>query len=237
MYLASALPDMYAMAPAPKPVRGRLKHLTHYDPSRMPPGPFAAAFASHNGDWGTDSFAHAYFYHPETPTFMTAAIRRFCAATGLDEHGAEDYIEAIVEYVVRKTWGGELGSLLTACADAATPEHEQMLVDAYAAPLAEETGEREPAHAEMVVRGAFRGYCGLLRVYGKYMALPEKDIADTVPRLIAAAFGISEAAARERVALVTDEADAWAAEFKRMGAELRGRIEAHGMTLSANALH
>lgn len=231
MYLAGALPDPYAMAPGPKPMKGRVKHLTHYDPCRMPASPFAAAFASHNGDWGADAFAHAYHYRPDEPGFMTESIRRFSEATGLDQHEAEDHVEAIVELVVGDAWGDALGPLLVSGADALTLEHREALVDAYAAPLAEGLEGLDPVRVEMTLRSAIEGYCGLLRVYGKYLSMPKEDIARTAPKLLAAAFGIPERVARARVKLVMDDAEEWTAELKRLGEELRKRLESKGLPL------
>jgi len=151
----------------------KLAGLTHNEFERLEPSEFATGFATHNNEWGTDHYVHLH-HNPKAPDiYSTTKMRQFSKEFGISMHEAEGAFDLVMEYVVRRDYGPELGALIVESASAST--HEEELVQAFAQPLAERAGiSRE--HAAKEIRKAARVYQTLAIAYGEQLAKDEAHL-------------------------------------------------------------
>ena len=196
--MAAALPDFNGAFHFLPGAEGRIKYLTHYEFDRMAPSDCATGFATHNGEWGADSFAHAYLRDATGSGYFTAKIRELSERCDITMNEAEDLFDGAVEIALAQQVGPSLGRALTASARAAGRAEEDAVVEAFAAPLAETTTLTE-AEAESCLRWAHRAFKSVMTAYGVLLqqdAVYQKPIAI---RVIGLQFGWSPKAARERL--------------------------------------
>ncbi len=163
--LGSTLPDFNGAARLRPEVDRVIKRLTHHECERLAPSPFAAGFATHNGAWGADLYAHSYGKEAGADYYATRKIKELSEKTGLSLNQSEDTFEAAMDMQIALDCGPQLGQALLEAARSVGPEQEQAIVDAFAAPLAESVPELRPGEAESILRWAFRAHKTLMQAF------------------------------------------------------------------------
>lgn len=166
MVFGAMHPDFNALVTGSPEAKSRLKHLTHYEFSRLKPSSFAQGFASHNGDWGADSFAHQYLRKEDRNAFPASTIHQISQELNISEHEAEDLFEGVMDVAVALSYGPELGRAIIAAANASGKENEDALVEAFCRPLCDSVPGLTPEQAESDIRWASRLHKVLLRACG-----------------------------------------------------------------------
>lgn len=161
----STLPDFNGAARLRPEVDHVIKRLTHYEFERLAPSLFAAGFATHNGVWGADLYAHSYGKEAGADYYATRKIKELSEKTGLNLNQSEDTFEAAMDMQIALDCGPELGRALMDSARGVGPEQEQAIVDAFAAPLAERVPELRPGEAESILRWSFRAHKALMQAF------------------------------------------------------------------------
>jgi hypothetical protein len=225
--VAAALPDLNGAFRGIPGAEGRIKHLTHFEFARMAPSTFAAGFATHNGEWGADSMAHA-FLREEDDGYFTGKLRALSERCGITIYEAEDLFDGAVEMVLAREVGASLGQALKASARAMGRAEEDALVLAFAGPLAEST-TLTGSEADTALRWAHRSFKTLMTAYGTLLQqdlLYQKGIA---VRAMTMQFGWSPGDAHERMnaalELAADCLPALDAMADALRAEIRSRPE------------
>ena len=166
----ATLPDFNGAARLRPEVDRAIKHLTHHEFERLAPSLFAAGFATHNGAWGGDHYAHHYLKDEQSTYYATRKIKELSALTGLSLNLSEDVFEAAMDIQVALDCGPRLGRLLKGSAHAAGVDAEQAVVAAFAGPLAERAPELTPVEAESILRWAYRAHKTLMQAFGIQLA-------------------------------------------------------------------
>jgi len=166
----SMVVDFYGAVLFNKAANDALHHMTHFDFEWLEPSTFATGFATHNGAWGADYYAHLYYDKTAEPIYSVRKLRQMSSEFNITMQQAEDSWEGIIEFLVRLEYGPELGVLIQQSASGST--HEEALVEAFAQPLAKKTGlSVEEASTE--IRKAARAYQTLALTYGQQLAMDQ----------------------------------------------------------------
>ena len=186
----SMLADMNQAVFDKPEIASSLRRLTHFEFDRLAPSCLTLAIASHNDVWGADWFAHQY-WRPETPEnvglYSTQKIRQIAEERDISDRAAEFYFEMAIDYLLRVDEGPDLGRRIQWSAASFRRRHEQLLVDAFAAPLAADVPELSLAAAEAEVIQAARLFQTAMLTYGG--ALAEDHPGAT--RIALAAMGVA----------------------------------------------
>jgi len=154
--------------------------LTHGERNALEPGDFATGFATHNGRWGTDRYAHSH-HNPDAPEiWSTRKIRQFCDEFDLDSQIGEGLLDITVEYLIRLERGPEFGAAII---ESARDSHEAALAAAFAPRLAKHTGIT-PDRAAHEIRRAARLFQVLVQTYGQQLAQDEDYLQYLADRAI-----------------------------------------------------
>jgi len=170
----SMVPDMCDIEVFNRAAKGAFKHITHYDYDRLAPSPFARGFATHNQKWGGDSYAHAYLVKELTAEYPKVIFEQLSRETGISVHQAEDCIEMVLEYAIRRDLGPEFGKLVASSPDAVGKAEEDALVKAFAKPFSEKVAGLSEAEAAEHIRIMFSCHRLLTKCYGRLMTLDEE---------------------------------------------------------------
>lgn len=221
----SIVPDFYLLALGNPTAKAKLQRLTHYEFDRLEEGWFSIGFASHNGEWGADYYAHLY-YNPEAPDiFSVVKIRQLSTEFGITMQVAEDIFEATVDFLVRMDCGPVLGTLIR---EGATHSgHEQDLVDAFAQPLSERVPGMSLAEAQETIRSAAAASQQLTAIYGEQLEQDEAFLRTLIPAILVTTLGCPPDLARqyfERAEAIC--ADEHAAEMDRICALVEAEMDA-----------
>lgn len=165
---ASALPDFNGAFKSSAAAENYMKRATHYEFGLLESDPFSAAFATHNNVWGADAIAHAYFIPDAPDNYVTRKLRELSERSGITMHQAEDLFDAALDIVIARDVGPVLGQRLYASAKASGLREEEILVKAYAAPLAEATGMKVD-DAMLQIRWAFRCMKSAMMAYANLL--------------------------------------------------------------------
>lgn len=169
---AAMAPDCFQLASSDA-VKTRMQHMTHFEFDRLAPTPFAIGFATHNGEWGADHYAHCY-YDPLAPdTYFTARMRQLSDEFGFSINKGEDVIEGILDYMLRRDFDVWWGEFLTAAAHSCGPSQDRQLVDAFALPLSQSVSGLTLEQAQSTVRSVASGYRWAMGIYGDQLATNE----------------------------------------------------------------
>lgn len=169
---ASMAPDLFGLGSS-QAIKAQVQPMTHFEFDRMAPTPFAMGFATHNGTWGADHYAHCY-YDPGAPdTYFTARMRQLGDEFGIGIYRGEDVVEAILDYMLRRDFGPWWGEFLAQAADSCGPAHDQQLVDAFALPLSQRVPGLTLEQAQAALRTVASQYRTVIRAYGQQLALQE----------------------------------------------------------------
>jgi hypothetical protein len=197
-YYGAMAPDMFSLGEIPA-AKWPVQHLTHAEFYRLSPSVFALGFATHNGTWGADFYAHCY-YDPLVPdTYLTARMKQLAAEFGFSVNAGEDIVEGVVDYLIRKDFGPDWGTLMAATADSVGPAETRQIVDAFAQPLADQIGVSRAA-AEADLRLMVQRHVFMTRMYGEQLYL--RDPATIRALLVsgfAMYFGVTDATANQYV--------------------------------------
>lgn len=220
---AAALPDFNGAFRSSPAAEGYMKRATHYEFERLEPASFSAAFATHNNAWGADAVAHAYFVADAPENYVTRKLRELSERSGITMHQAEDLFDAALDIVIARDVGPSLGQRLYASASASGAAEEEILVRAYAAPLAEATGLTMD-DAVTQIRWAFRCMKSVMMAYGNLL---QKDL--TLHRPIAVYgcsrfFGWSQAEANRHLNDALDLARDWQPALDAMVQDLHSKM-------------
>lgn len=206
-----------------KKARAVLKHMTHFEFDRLEPGKFATGFASHNGEWGADYYAHLYYDESAAPIYSTKKLRQLSIEFGISMNQAEDSFEGVIEFLIRIEYGPELGRLIVDSAARST--HEEELVKAFALPLSERAGlSFEDAANE--VRRAARTYQAVALTYGKQLMIEDEDYLRKLAVLALQAYlGFSPERAKQYLERgIKISKDDYQAEMDRITRNIRAKM-------------
>jgi hypothetical protein len=169
VHFGSMLPDMNQMIFNKPEVKEAVRFLTHWEPDRVAPSGLALGMISHNEAWGADWYSHQYWL-PETPEsaglYSTEKIRHLEEVLSVQPYEAEFLFEFAIEYLLRVDEGKELGRKMLISAADFGPVKQQMIVDAFVAPLAKRIPELSEKEAEKELRVASGRFRFVTEVYG-----------------------------------------------------------------------
>ena len=168
VYFGSILPDMSHVVINKPEIAKVMRRLGHYESGRVEPSCLALGMLTHNEEWGTDWYAHQYFLSdtPESADlYSTVKIRHLEAELGVQPGEAEFLFEFAIDYLLRVDDGPALGRKMLAGATLFGPTREQMIVDAFAAPLAKRVHGLSLEEAETELRTAARRFRSVTKAY------------------------------------------------------------------------
>jgi len=171
----SMAPDLCNLASTPQ-INGAMAGLTHCEFDRLSPSPFAMAFATHNNLWGVDSYIHCHHNPGYEDTYFTLRMKELLdefEATGLTMLQAEDIVDAVLDYLLRKDLGPEFGHAIALSAQFFGAAQTQELVEAFALPLSQRVAGLSTEDAEDEIRSMAQLFKGITRIYGEQLALWE----------------------------------------------------------------
>lgn len=174
-----------------------IKHLTHREAKLLAPSPFRLGLLTHDGDWGADSYAHAYFHMPTEKLYPLRVYQQLSSETGITMNNAEDVTETVVDYVICRDLGRPFVQKILDAVNAVGPAEEQALVDAYAGPLMERMPELTRERAEKTLRKAFQCEKVALRFTAAFMLLSDKVQRALWPYMISLGVDIKIATAEK----------------------------------------
>ena len=220
---AAALPDFNGAFRSSREAGSYMKRATHYEFELLESTPFSAAFATHNNAWGADAVAHAYFVPDAPDNYVTQKLRELSERSGITMHQAEDLFDAALDMAIARDIGPALGKQLCASASASGGEEEEILVRAYAAPLAEAAGLTVD-DAVLQIRWAFRCMKSVMMAYGNLL---QKDLTLHRPIAVygcARFFGWSTAEATRHLNDALDLARDWQPALDEIVEALRSEM-------------
>lgn len=220
---AAALPDFNGAFRSSREAGSYMKRATHYEFELLESTPFSAAFATHNNAWGADAVAHAYFVPDAPDNYVTQKLRELSERSGITMHQAEDLFDAALDIVIARDVGPSLGQRLYASAKVSGAKEEEILVRAYAAPLAEAAGLTVD-DAVTQIRWAFRCMKAVMMAYGNLL---QKDMTLHRPIAVygcARFFGWSTNEATRHLNDALDLARDWQPALDAITEELRSQV-------------
>jgi hypothetical protein len=202
-----------------------LKHLTHREAKLLAPSPFELGLLTHDGDWGADSYAHAYFHMPTEKKYPLRVFERLSSDTGITMNNAEDVIETLLDYVICRDMGRAFVRKILDAVNAVGPAEEQALVDAYTGPLMERMPELTREKAEKTLRKAFQCEKAALKCTACFMLTSDKYQRAFAPYMIwlgtGIPFAVSGDCTRRGIELCADWRPSLDQIAREMGAKMR----------------
>jgi hypothetical protein len=169
VHFGSMLTDMNQMVFNNPELMAGVRYLTHWEPERVAPSALALGMLTHNEAWGADWYSHQYWL-PETPEsaelYSTGKIRHLEEALDVKAGQAEFLFEFAIEYLLRVDEGTALGRKMLAGAAEFGPAKQRMIVEAFAAPLANRVAGLSEQEAEKELRTASRLFRFVTEGYG-----------------------------------------------------------------------
>jgi hypothetical protein len=182
--LGAMLPDCNALILHNPAQATQLNRLTHREFDRLEPSAFATGFKTHNALWGADYYAHLFFDSNAEDIYSTVKIRQLSKEFGLEMSQAEDVFEMCVDIQLRMNMGPSLGVAIVNAGEADDMDHEQIMVDAFAAELASSVDGLSPEQAEQDIRAAVQVHKLLIVTFGEKLQLSEEEIHAAIPSLL-----------------------------------------------------
>lgn len=161
IWYGAGLPDLNQFVLDNPQAAETVRYLTHYEFERLPASMLAHGFTTHNEAWGTDWYSHHYFLSSPSAfsrVYSTRKILHLSNVLGVKLVEAEFLFEFAIEYLLYLNVGREAGKKLLLGALLFTPDKEDMLVEAFAAPLQELLPEITLEDATLEIQGAARLY-------------------------------------------------------------------------------
>lgn len=171
------------------------KQLTHSESRHLRLSPFRLGMLTHNAEWGADSYAHAYFHLPTEKKYPMVLFEQLSHDTGITMHQAEDCIETVMDYVVARDLGPTFIARVAAAADAAGPNEEYDLVQAYTARVMQAIPQCSREQAAGAIRALFHSMKLFLANVAVLLSLPDRSLQHIGPTLLAAGLNMSMAQA------------------------------------------
>ncbi|HOZ46862.1 MAG TPA: hypothetical protein PLO37_00440 [Candidatus Hydrogenedentes bacterium] len=167
-------PDMSMGALFDQDLSNRLANLTHGKFELLAPSAFATGFATHNGLWGADSYAHTHHSSDDTEAYATRKVHQLMDELNISHMDAEGYFEGAVDLLVRFEYGPELSRIILESASGSS--HADDMAAAFAKPLAEASqGMSEEAAAE-AIRKAVAVFQFGAQYYGRQTMQPDENL-------------------------------------------------------------
>jgi len=203
--------------------KNHLANLTHAAANDLPAGEFATGFATHNGHWGGDHYAHAHHNPNNPPNYATRKILRIREEFDLSSQEGEGALDIVMDFLVRREFGPQLAELIVDSCHGGT--RAGVLVDAFANPLAERVPGMSVETAERAIRQAAWVFRIGARVYGRQLAQDEETLRTLAAQAIRIYFrcDIETAQARLDWAIALCEDD-YAEEMVRECEGIRARM-------------
>lgn len=221
---ASMLPDCSSLMMMNPRQKARFNHLTHFEPERLTPSPFATGFMTHNGAWGADYYAHLYYDAGAEDIWSTTKYRQFSTEFAVSMQKAEDVIEMCMDIQVRLLMGPSFGALIASAAEACGKAQEQAMVEAFAAPLAEQVEDLTLEAAERDILFAVRSHRMATMSFGRQLGKSQAEIFEAIPAVLAFYFGCDQETAagyfKHGMELTSD----FKTEIDRICAKLKERM-------------
>lgn len=181
----SMLPDCSAVIRDNSAEAYQFNRLTHREFDLLEKSALKTGFKTHNGIWGADYYAHLIYSPVPEEIYSVVKIRQLMQEFGITTSQAEDVFEMCVDIQMRLFYGPSWGALMEQAANASGAEHEQIMVDTYAAELADRVDGLTLGEAEEDIRNAVRGYKSLTITMGEQLQLSEAEIHEVIPPLLA----------------------------------------------------
>ena len=198
LFLGAMAPDMAQVERSNPAIANAMQHLLHFHPELMPEGPFALGLYTHNGEWGGDSYAHAYFDPNTTKLYPKSVMQTLSGEFGISMGDAENFVEAGADIVVRYEWGEQLADALNAAANEIGPALVAQIQDAYAGPLAQAVPGLALEQARERIAFMATGFQMLLRTYAGQMELDETGARQLAIQLLVGYYHLAPETATQR---------------------------------------
>lgn len=219
--LAGAMcPDMNGFLLGERKLASNLKRLTHTAAGGLPASAFRGGMLTHNSEWGGDRYAHAYHYHPEENGYPHSIFKLFSEETGVSINEAEDVIEMVMDYVIARDMGAGFVRELAAAADAAGAQEEDMLAQAFAAPLAAAVQMENPAEAAKAIRSCFRSHQAFLGQLARGFLMPDEAQRILLRLFMPPHAGDADKTLQRAIELCAD----WRTQLDRIAGEIRSAL-------------
>lgn len=226
-HFGSMLVDMNHFVRDEPEVVSAVRRLTHYESDRIAPSCLGLGMITHNEAWGADWYSHQYWMPDTTESaglYSTEKIRHLEQALGV----APAQAEFAIEYLLRVDTGPALGRKMLAGAAAFGPGQQQLLVDAFAPPLAERVAGLSHGEAEEELCRAANLFRFVTEVYGGAFVRDETAVFDALSSLTAFYLRLEpDTAARHLAYAVELCRDDYRAELDRIGELLRADMAAY----------
>lgn len=186
----SGAADLNSMIEDNPDVAEALRQLTHHDFEALAPSAFTTGFFTHNEDWGADSYSHG------EGTYARNLMEQFETELEIDSTQAHVLFEGCIDAQVRLAHGPEWGTRLAESARASGPDHEQLMVDAFAAPLAARVEGLTESMAEEYIRTAMQDLRAQTITLGELLARPAAEVEPIMLLYLVMYLGVDEDRAR-----------------------------------------
>ncbi len=237
IWYGAGLPDLNQFVLDNPQAAQAVRYLTHYEFERLPASMFAHGFTTHNEIWGTDWYSHQYFLSRPSVfsrIYSTRKIVHLSNVLGVKLGEAEFLFEFAIEYLLYLEEGGETGRKLLLGALLFTRDKEEMLVEAFAAPLQELLPEMTLEEAALGIQAAARLYRTATETYGAVFMQHENAVRALLRNMTAVYLGLAPSVAESHldyaIALCQDD---YRAELDRIIRLLRSDMLVH----LSNELH
>ncbi len=231
VHFGSILPDMNQVIFSKPEIQAAVRQLGHYESDRVESSCLALGMLTHNEEWGADWYAHQYFLSdtPESDDlYSTVKIRHLEAALGVQPVEAEFLLEFTIDYLLRVDKGPDLGRKMLAGATLFGPARLQMVVDAFAGPLAERVDGLSLDEAEAELRTAMRRFRSVTKAYATAYMQDEAAVFEALTAFTALYLQFDCATAAAYLSYTIELCrDDYHAELERIAELLRADLAAY----------
>ncbi|MDQ1255754.1 MAG: hypothetical protein QG656_348 [Candidatus Hydrogenedentes bacterium] len=210
-----------------------LHYVTHHQFDAVEGSLLGMGLATHNGDWGTDWYAHHYYQDPTDDLYSTVKIRQLSTEFGLTMNSAENVFEGTIDFLIRRDYGLAIGVLMAHCGSG--PDYADELAAAFAGPLSSRSGV-SLGTADTAIRQAAGLFHTLVGLYGQVLQEDDAILEEYALALIMGYIGCDETAAAQYFTRCIEICeDDYQAELDRIVGLVRAEMWSHGYRLPLDA--
>jgi hypothetical protein len=210
-----------------------LHFVTHHQFDAAEGSWLGMGLATHNGDWGTDWYAHHYYQDPTDDLYSTVKIRQLSTEFGLTMNAAENVFEGTIDFLIRRDYGLAMGVLMAHCGGG--PDYADELAAAFAGPLSSRSG-LSVSGADAAIRQSAGLFHTLVGLYGQVLQEDDAMLEAYALALIMGYIGCDETAAAQYFTRCIEICeDDYQAELDRVVGLVRAEMWSHGYRLPLDA--
>lgn len=192
LIFGSGAPDLNSMIDDNEDEDEALRQLTHHEFANLATSAFTTGCITHNETWGADYYSHTNGnYGPNT-------MKKLVEELQISTAQAHTLFESCIDMQIRLAHGPGWGTLLaTAANESDKTKQEQLMVDAYAAELADQVTGLSTSEAADDIRKALRSLRSNTITTGNLMAKESQEEIELFALPILASYlGVSTGTAR-----------------------------------------